>query len=38
MQRRVIEIAGGRIIRDAARGAYSEEEEQDSTYDKYFFR
>ena len=39
MQRRVIEIAGGRIIRDAARGAYSEEEpKEESPFDKFFFR
>ena len=40
MQRRVIEIAGGKIIRDEARGAYSEEEPQQDTspFDRFFFR
>jgi len=40
MQRRVIEIAGGKIIRDEARGAYSEEEPQEDTshFDRFFFR
>ena len=39
MQRRVIEIAGGRIIRDAARGAYSQEEpKEESPFDRFFFR
>lgn len=40
MQRRVIEIAGGKIIRDEARGAYSEEEPQQETspFDRFFFR
>ena len=40
MQRRVIEIAGGKIIRDEARGAYSEEEPQEETspFDRFFFR
>ncbi|MBR4904454.1 MAG: cell division ATP-binding protein FtsE [Selenomonadaceae bacterium] len=40
MQRRVIEISGGRIIRDAARGAYSKDEpkEEESPFDKFFFR
>ena len=40
MQRRVIEIAGGKIIRDEARGAYSEEEPQEeiSPFDRFFFR
>ena len=39
MQRRVIEISGGRIIRDAARGAYSKDEpKEESPFDKFFFR
>ena len=39
MQRRVIEIAGGRIIRDAARGAYSQDEpKEELPFDKFFFR
>ena len=39
MQRRVIEIVGGKITRDEARGAYSEEEQQPmSTFDKLFYR
>ena len=39
MQRRVIEIAGGKIIRDAARGAYSQDEpKEESPFDKFFFR
>lgn len=39
MQRRVIAIEGGRIIRDEARGVYSEEEEEPtSPYDKLYYR
>lgn len=39
MQRRVIAIEGGRIIRDEARGVYSEEEEElTSPYDKLYYR
>lgn len=37
MQRRVIAIAGGRITRDEARGAYSEDVPQ-SSYDKFSYR
>ncbi len=39
MQRRVIAIAGGKIIRDEARGVYSENPPQpQSTFDKFFYR
>ena len=39
MQRRVIAIAGGKIIRDEARGVYSENPPQPlSTFDKFFYR
>ena len=39
MQRRVIAIAGGKIVRDEARGVYSEEPPQpQSTFDKFFYR
>ena len=39
MQRRVIAIAGGRIIRDEARGVYSENPPQpQTTFDKFFYR
>ena len=39
MQRRVIEIASGRIIRDAARGAYSKDEPQEeSIFEKFTFK
>ena len=39
MQRRVIEIAGGKIIRDEARGAYSDDEpKEESIFDKFTFR
>ena len=39
MQRRVIAIAGGKIIRDEARGVYSENPSQpQSTFDKFFYR
>ena len=39
MQRRVIEIAGGRIIRDAARGAYSKDEpKEESIFEKFTLR
>lgn len=40
MQRRVIAIEGGKIIRDEARGVYSEEQEEApvSPFDKFFFR
>ncbi|MBE8955316.1 MAG: cell division ATP-binding protein FtsE [Quinella sp. 2Q5] len=36
MQRRVIAIEGGRITRDEARGAYSEDQPQ--TFDRFYFR
>ncbi len=39
MQRRVIAIAGGKIVRDEARGVYSENPPQpQSTFDKFFYR
>ncbi|MBQ3337060.1 MAG: cell division ATP-binding protein FtsE [Selenomonadaceae bacterium] len=39
MQRRVIAIAGGKIIRDEARGVYSENPPQpQTTFDKFFYR
>ena len=39
MQRRVIAIAGGKIVRDEARGVYSDEPPQpQSTFDKFFYR
>ncbi|MBQ6006063.1 MAG: cell division ATP-binding protein FtsE [Selenomonadaceae bacterium] len=40
MQRRVIAIAGGKIIRDEARGAYSEDQPQppQSAFDRFYFR
>ena len=39
MQRRVIAIAGGKIIRDEARGVYSENPSQpQTTFDKFFYR
>ena len=39
MQRRVIAIAGGKIVRDEARGVYSEEQEQQqSPFDRFYFR
>ena len=37
MQRRVIAIEGGKIIRDEARGVYSEEDE-DAPLDKFYYR
>ncbi len=40
MQRRVIAIDGGKIIRDEARGTYSEEEppQPQSAFDRFFYR
>lgn len=39
MQRRVIEIAGGKIIRDEARGVYSDnQQEAPSPYNKFLYR
>ena len=38
MQRRVIAIEGGKIIRDEARGVYSEDEKQQSPLDKFYLR